>query len=85
MRSSGAGGQHVNKTESGVRVIHIPSKTVVVITNQRSQHQNKSVALAVLMCKLQESKLQKQKLLEKKHWQNHNELIRGNPVKKFTE
>jgi peptide chain release factor len=85
MRSSGAGGQHVNKTESCVRVTHIPSKTVVVIADQRSQHQNKIIALAILMNKIQESRSQKQELVEKQHWQNHNVLIRGNPVRKFTE
>jgi peptide chain release factor len=85
MRSSGAGGQHVNKTESCVRVIHIPSKTEVVIANQRSQHQNKTIALAVLMDKIQESRSQKEDIIERQNWQNHNVLIRGNPIKKFTE
>jgi peptide chain release factor len=83
MRSSGAGGQHVNKTESSVRLTHIPSKTVVVIADQRSQHQNKTIALAILMNKIQESRSQKQEQLERKHWQNHNVLIRGNPVRQF--
>lgn len=85
LRSSGAGGQHVNKTESCVRVTHIPSKTVVVIANQRSQHQNKAIALSILMNKINESRCLKQALLERQHWQNHNVLIRGNPVRKFTE
>jgi peptide chain release factor len=84
MRSSGAGGQHVNKTESCVRATHIPTNTVVVIGAQRSQHQNKALALAILMDRLKDAELHKCQLQEKQTWQNHNELIRGNPVKKFT-
>lgn len=84
LRSSGAGGQHVNKTESGVRVHHLPSKTSVLITSERSQHQNKSIALAVLFHKLKDRNMQKQELIEKKIWHNHNELIRGNPIRRFT-
>jgi peptide chain release factor len=83
MRSSGAGGQHVNKTESCVRATHIPTNTVVVIGAHRSQHQNKALAVAILMDRLRDAELRKSQLLEKQTWQNHNELIRGNPVKKF--
>lgn len=84
MRSSGAGGQHVNKTESCVRVTHIPSNTVVIIGAHRSQHQNKTLAVAILMDRLKDAELRKCQQQEKQTWQNHNELIRGNPVKKFT-
>jgi peptide chain release factor len=84
MRSSGAGGQHVNKTESCVRATHIPTNTVVVIGAHRSQHQNKALAVAILMNRLKDAERRKSQLLEKQTWQNHNELIRGNPVKKFT-
>jgi peptide chain release factor len=84
LRASGPGGQHVNKTESAVRVLHRPTGLSVVGREERSQAQNKRLALARLAALLAEQGAQQREDADKQRWEKHNSLERGNPVRTFT-
>ena len=85
LRASGPGGQHVNKTESAVRAVHIPSGISVVASDQRSQWQNKKLATERLLVKLSSWTMEQAMIQAQENWSNHNHLQRGNPVKVIRE
>ncbi|AUC74615.1 peptide chain release factor H [Olleya sp. Bg11-27] len=82
-RSSGPGGQHVNKVSSAIRAIHEPTKTQVLVMDSRSQHQNKKIAKTRLQEKVTEIQLQRLKSSIKNQWENHLNIERGNPIQVF--
>lgn len=84
MRSSGAGGQHVNKVSSAIRATHIPTGIAVVAMDSRSQHQNKKLATERLLKKLEDETLQQLKNHVGKQWENQLNIQRGNPTRTFT-
>lgn len=85
LRSSGPGGQHVNKTESAVRARHTPSGITVIASERRSQHQNKAEALERLRNKVMQWFVEQAAAKMQDQWQQHNALERGNAVRIFNE
>ncbi len=84
VRSSGSGGQHVNKVSSAVRAIHSPSGTMVFVQESRSQLQNKKIARERIREKLEKVQSERLVAVVNQTWSQHHELERGNPVKTFT-
>jgi peptide chain release factor 2 len=82
-RATGAGGQHINTTDSAVRITHLPSGIVVQCQNQRSQHQNRAVAMQVLRSRLYEMELEKRKAETALLEANKQEISFGSQIRNY--
>ena len=82
-RASGAGGQHVNKTDSAVRITHLPTKIVVQCQNNRSQHKNKATALSMLKARIYEMELQKKESEQQSKNQSKSEIGWGRQIRSY--
>ncbi len=82
-RASGAGGQHVNKTDSAVRITHLPTKIVVSCQNERSQHKNRAMALKMLAARLYQHELEKQREEQAVREGEKSEIGWGNQIRSY--
>ena len=82
-RSSGAGGQHVNTTDSAVRITHIPTKIVVQCQNERSQHKNKDTCFKMLKARLYEHELQKKEKENQKETNLKTDIGWGHQIRSY--
>ena len=82
-RASGAGGQHVNKTDSAIRITHLPTNTVVQCQNDRSQHRNKAQAMSMLKAKLYEIELKKREDANNQNKVDKGEIGWGSQIRSY--
>src|SRR5207245_5167831 len=82
-RSGGKGGQHVNTTDSAVRITHIPTNLVVACQNERSQHKNRERAMKMLRSKLYEYELEKKRAISKKLEDSKLDIDFGSQIRSY--
>ena len=82
-RSSGAGGQHVNTTDSAVRITHLPTKIVVQCQNERSQHKNKETCFKMLKARLYEHEIQKKEEANQKNLNTKTDIGWGHQIRSY--
>ena len=82
-RASGAGGQHVNRTDSAVRITHIPTGIVVTCQSERSQHKNKANAMKILNARLYQKKLDEERAKQQKLEDSKTDIGWGNQIRSY--
>lgn len=82
-RASGAGGQHVNRTDSAVRITHIPTGIIVACQNDRSQHKNRAAAMNMLRAKLYDQELKKREAVSNNQYDNKSDIGWGHQIRSY--